>query len=979
MSGLFSGRSLKGGLKRCLAPLSLCLLTVLPSAQAADKSTSIRWSEDKTRIYSSNFDGGSVSIIDRDSGELLNEAVLGRDIRRLAFNSDQSRLLVSDYLSDEVILLDGQSLKEIKRIKTPARPFGVLFDETNNQYYVTSFEGHKLLVISSEGDIRQTIEVEETPRGLALTDDHRLLITHSLNGQVSIFDVSTSSPKLSKIIQLIDTPTVDKATTPQGKPRLLDNIAISPDGKQAWLPHVLWSFSRDFQFQSTVFPAISILDLTPGKEHELVQQRKQLFKQINIVESGNRTRIVSNPHDAVYSDDGKKLFISLAGSEDLMVFDLSRQGSLNKKRHRRKKFQGGAKATQIYRNIPGDNPRGLLINGDDLFVQNAMSLNLVKFTTGGQGPFAKAKVKNKDFSTLVSKDPLSPEVRLGKTLFNSGNTLDNPEYPMAGDFWMSCNSCHFDGFNFTNKQLMADGQKDKKVNALTGHRDVVKMIAGDPVGAYVDMVQKTQGGMGANPAFSDVEKIDVNNPPTEVVRMMSALNQYIKTQENLPYLSTWLRLDDKKKFTHKEEWLNSASCESCHTSIYNQWADSNHGMNMDNPYYRQHEDFAAKVEGEDFRQFCRGCHTPQMIMNGFEGPFRDHGDMHEKRGQSLLDAFDKGEAVNEAGTGCFFCHRVTKAEDAGGNADMTINLKDRQGYIFEESTQAVGQWLAERQINALPETHKESYSNKELYNSSLYCATCHNEFTPGPGAIVNDNYNEWQKSEFFNPEDPSKNKTCIDCHMTADVVDFDNRVGGQSTNDGPMKKDVRVHYFTGGNYYFTGLRNPEHAKLSKDMLKGAVKMVVDKSDNLFSAKITNTNAGHAMPGGARRQVWLEIIATDANGKTVFESGVMKDGVIPKDSRKFIQIKVDKDGKPVGQRFWRYEKIGKDTRIQAGETRTETFELPKDIQYPVTVSTRMLYQVFAKALTEKVRKYAPDVEIPEPEIVEIKKIINTFEE
>ena len=87
--------------------------------------------------------------------------------------------------------------------------------------------------------------------------------------------------------------------------------------------------------------------------------------------------------------------------------------------------------------------------------------------------------------------------------------------------------------------------------------------------------------------------------------------------------------------------------------------------------------------------------------------------------------------------------------------------------------------------------------------------------------------------------------------------------------------------------------------------------------------------------------------------------------------------VDRHGIPVGQRFWRYEKIGKDTRIQADETRVEEFELPKDMQYPVTVSTRVLYQVFAKQLTEKVRKAIPDEDIPDPEVVELQKVVKTY--
>ena len=133
-----------------------------------------------------------------------------------------------------------------------------------------------------------------------------------------------------------------------------------------------------------------------------------------------------------------------------------------------------------------------------------------------------------------------------------------------------------------------------------------------------------------------------------------------------------------------------------------------------------------------------------------------------------------------------------------------------------------------------------------------------------------------------------------------------------------------------------------------------------------------------MPGGARRQVWLEVIATDAQGAVVYQSGVMNQGVIPADARRFIKIGVDKDGVPVGLRFWRYVKIGLDTRIPSGETRQETFDLPEGVQYPLTVSTRVLYQVFAKKLTDQVRAAFPDENIPEPEVIELVRRTAVFE-
>ncbi|WP_298850308.1 hypothetical protein [uncultured Ruegeria sp.] len=64
--------------------------------------------------------------------------------------------------------------------------------------------------------------------------------------------------------------------------------------------------------------------------------------------------------------------------------------------------------------------------------------------------------------------------------------------------------------------------------------------------------------------------------------------------------------------------------------------------------------------------------------------------MFEQGGTSLFEALDRGEPDLDEGTGCLFCHRITELEsaqgsDAGANASFTVNIKDRDTYVFENA------------------------------------------------------------------------------------------------------------------------------------------------------------------------------------------------------------------------------------------------------------------------------------------------------
>ena len=977
-------------LKKQAVMASAILLTILiPTlSHSAQSSSALYLTKDTQYIYSANLDAGSVTQIDANTGEKVFEKVLGTDIRRIAFKSDESLYGVTDFMKNQVYFLDSNN-KIVKTIKTKNRPHAILYDEKNKYFFVTIYEDSELWVIDDTSfEVLNKIKTDKTPRGLALTDDGRLLVSHTMIGMVSIYDARSLSRL--KTITLHSTQNDDEFVS-QGKPRLLDDIEIKPDGTEAWLPHVLWNFDHPFQFQSTIFPTVSIISLERGLEKELTLKRKHLFKEINVQNNKNQTMIVSNPWDLAFSNDGRKAFVTLASSEDVMIFNIGRSsGNAKKKRHRKrgKRSGKGAKVTQILRSYPNNtNPQALIThpNNNNIYVQNAARLDMTLLDSGGSHPFARVTLKQDSFSKLVKKDPLDKQLRLGKSLFNNGNSNTNKNIPMAGDFWMSCNSCHFEGFNFTNGFLFKDTKLNKTKDASIGHDNIDKgYISQTPLADYVKIARDTQGGMGAD----EKAQLPLSNPKKltpQLQHNMEALHQYVMAKENLRYLSTWIKLEDDVDKYHVEDWTNSAKCKSCHSEIFNQWADSNHkNLVGTNPYYLVLENIAAKTEGEEFRKWCMGCHNPSAITTGIVDKTTPTMDKFFEKGAKTLSEELKvhGNTKLEEGVSCIACHRITKIEDAGGNAAYTLNLTQRQKYMFEDSENKAAQWLSEKFINSKPQAHLDSYM-KPVYKQSVYCASCHDEFTPGSGSKIVSTFKEWQASEFNNPEDPSKHKTCIDCHMTYLENDKFSPLRGRSTDGGKIKEDVKVHYFAGSNHFLSGLKNKKHEDQTIQLLKTSAKLDVNITGTTIEVGVKNVGAGHHLPTGVAdfRELWLDITVKDRNGDIVFEAGKLKeDGNLGEDARPFMKVFGDKEGKPVGLLFWRYEKLLSDTRIKAGERRVESYNIELEeeekLQYPLTAIVKLNFRIYPQWVTNAVQKAYP--QLPNPPVIELEKIIQEFE-
>ncbi|MFA6195461.1 MAG: multiheme c-type cytochrome [Sulfurimonas sp.] len=447
---------------------------------------------------------------------------------------------------------------------------------------------------------------------------------------------------------------------------------------------------------------------------------------------------------------------------------------------------------------------------------------------------------------------------------------------------------------------------------------------------------------------------------------------------------TNIQLEENVKRYHIEDWTNSAKCKSCHTEIFNQWADSNHRhIAGTNPYYMVMENLAAQDKGNGFRKWCMGCHNPSAITTGQDKTTHTMNDntmpdvLFEGGSADLIEELKThGNSRLEQGVSCITCHRITKT-DSKGNSSYSLDVTNRKKYVFEDSNLQVSQWLDEKFINSNPKVHKESYSNP-IYKKSTYCASCHDEFLPDSNLSVVATFKEWEKSPFNNPTDLSKHKNCIDCHMTNLKDNKFSPLKDSSTEGGKIKEDVKVHYFSGSNHFLSGLKNKVNEEQTIQLLKTSAKLDVAIKDGKIEVGVKNVGAGHHLPTGVAdfRELWLDITLKDKNNKVVFESGKLKaDNNLGEDARPFMKIFGDENGVPVGLLFWRYKKLLSDTRIPAGERRVESYEIKEELQYPLTATVKLNFRVYPQWVTDAVKRAYP--QLPNPPVVELNKIEKVF--
>ncbi|WP_028401091.1 beta-propeller fold lactonase family protein [Ectobacillus panaciterrae] len=518
--------------------------------QAARKtavhSDNIIMSKDEKHIYTANLDANTVSITDAATKKVEKEIKVGKEPRQLTLSPDESRLYVSCMQDDRVDVIDLEKKKVVKHLNTGIEPFGLVTSQNGELLYVSNFRSGTVSVIDIEKEKEiKSIAIGDRPRTLTMTaDGKKLYVPHYLDGKISVVDLAHN--KVQKTIQLAASPDKEDRKKSQGIPNTLEQFVIAPDGKTAWVPHLLTNVDTPIHFEETIFPAISVIDLE--KDEEITGERKELFEEMNVKDSKNATIIMANPYDVAFDSKGTKAFVIMSGSEDLVVFDLTRGGN----------------ASQVVRRIPGDNPRGVVFSKekDVLFVHNAMSHDLAVLQAPESTSYAKVKLTN-DKIKLIGKDPLSALVREGKTIFYSGNS-DEFAAPITGNNWMSCASCHSDGDINSLTLTTAKGPRNVTSNILTTKTGLFMWDGSrDDFTDYIHTVQGEMGGM---------MNVDPGQPiPADVQHMYDALLAFLDDPSSFPVPKSPYRENGKltKTAQQGEELFNGkGNCLSCHGGDY---------------------------------------------------------------------------------------------------------------------------------------------------------------------------------------------------------------------------------------------------------------------------------------------------------------------------------------------------------------------------------------------------------------------------
>jgi PKD repeat protein len=430
------------------------------------------------------------------------------------------------------------------------RPYGVI--ATGDTLWVSLPATGRLARIDASVEppviVAEHVAIDDA-RGVATLPDGRIAVSRWRSrddvAELALVDPEADPTASPEIVTLAFDPKDASDTEAGGIPSYLDQILVSPIGREIAIPSLQANIGQGeyvdgnaLTFETTLRGVVSYVDLGGAAPLEVFEARKH-FDNRGFMAAG------------VFSSRGDWLFVADRGSRAIVRVD---------------RFTGGEAGTLL---DVGFAPSGLALGGDDrlLFVDAYMSREVAVYPVDDFAdlPQPIARV------VVPSREPLSPEVLLGKQLFN-----DSFDPRLAKDAYIACAHCHLDGeadrrtWDFTDR---GEGMRNT-ISLLgrsgTGHGPIHWSANFDEV---QDFEHDIRGPFGGSGLMSDrdfrfgTQGETLGDPKAGLSDDLDALAAYVSSLSSVPespHRTADGELDDEAEAGRLLFESPALGCTTCH-------------------------------------------------------------------------------------------------------------------------------------------------------------------------------------------------------------------------------------------------------------------------------------------------------------------------------------------------------------------------------------------------------------------------------
>jgi cytochrome c peroxidase len=329
-----------------------------------------------------------------------------------------------------VVVLDRDSLAERGRLSVGPMPWALVVDSQHARAHLTHLHGPGITTLALEG----TARVESTREIPAIAPRGHRTLAHGL-------------------------------------PRSLYDLQVHPTTGALWVAHELHANDTaqpELDFESTVFPAVSIVD------RDTVTTLSTDSRLAGV--DGAFGDVSSGPRHISFTHQGQYAYVVAQASEDILVIATEQRVEHS-----------------LARPMPGHWPQGLVWTADEqhAFVDLRNSRSIAEITAQSHPTLRRVLAFQPRAIEPSTPDPMPEALRLGQRVFFTANDV---EIPTTTNHWMACASCHPEGTTDKITWSFTQGPRDTPSNAGAVYGFLFRTADRDSLTQYWKTIVIEQGG-----------------------------------------------------------------------------------------------------------------------------------------------------------------------------------------------------------------------------------------------------------------------------------------------------------------------------------------------------------------------------------------------------------------------------------------------------------------------------------------------------